>query len=455
MPYTSVQEAWEACDKIDTLFILVCTVFCWTIVPTVGIAYSGYAWKRNSLAAAMPAVLTIATCSIQWFVVGYTLAYGEGGGRFFGSFKHLFHMGVLAEPVGTIPAILFSEFQLVFEATVCAIAVGGICERGRLWPIVAFIALWSTFIYCPLAHMVWGGGFLGEDLGVLDFAGGTPVHVCSGATATALSIYLSYPIFRSRKSQVRTPTHIRLHRPGNSFYQLLSMIIIWGSWLAFDAGTTLSLSFQSVMALCVTNLCASAGALTWACMTYFETGKWSIDSTFMGAISGLVMITPAAGFIDMPTAFCFGIFGALLCRQALRIKFTKFSHHWRWVDNGDTFATHCVGGVAATIFTGLFAQKKVAAYGGLDIPGGVFFDGNIRQLWVQIVEVIIGFVWSFFGSYMIIALIDCVPGLEVLAIDKHIHEGLDLNETEESLAGLEYPDEVDYTPTDKGTIALD
>ncbi|KAK3378737.1 ammonium transporter AmtB-like domain-containing protein [Lasiosphaeria ovina] len=451
---SSVLQAWEACDKIDTLFILVCTVFCWTIVPTVGIAYGGYTWKRNGLSAAMTAVLTIATCSVQWFVIGYTIAYGEGG-WFFGDFKYLFHRGVLAEPVGTIPAILFSEFQLVFEATVCAIAIGGICERGRLWPAVFFIALWSTFIYCPLAHMVWGGGFLGEDLGVLDFAGGTPVHVCSGASATALSIYLSYPIFRSRKSAVRTPTHIRLHRPGNSFFQLLAMIIIWGSWLAFDAGTVLALNFQAVMALCVTNLCASSGALTWALWTYFETGKWSLDSTFMGAISGLVMITPAAGFIDMPTAFFFGISGALLCRQALRIKFTKLAQHWRWVDNGDTFATHCIGGMAATICTGLFARKEVAAYGGLDIAGGVFFDGNIRQLWVQIVEVIVGFSWAFGGSYIIIALIDCVPGLEVLAIDKHIHEGLDLNETEESLAGLEYPDEVDYTPTAKGNIALD
>lgn len=244
------------------------------------------------------------------------------------------------------------------------------------------------------------------------------MHVCSGATATAVSLYLSYPIFRSRHSSSRTPSHIRLHRPGNSFSQLLAMIIIWGSWLAFDAGTTLSLSFQSVMALCVTNLCASTGALTWATMTFVETGRWSIDSTFMGAISGLVMITPAAGFIDMPTAFFFGIFGALLCRQALRLKFTAWARHWRWVDNGDTFATHCVGGIAATICTGLFARKEVAAYGGMDIAGGVVFDGNVRQLWVQIVEVVIGFLWSFVGSFVIIALIDCVPGLEVLDVDK-------------------------------------
>jgi hypothetical protein len=192
-----ILKAWEECDKIDTLFIIFCTTICWTIVPTVrprpspsllvlpkaprvrklttclqvGIAYSGYSWKRNALTSAMPAVLTIATCSVQWFIIGYTLAYGEGG-LVFGSFKHLFHRGVLSEPVGTIPAILFSEFQLVFEATVCAIAVGGFCERGRLLPVIPFIFLWSTFIYCPLAHMVWGGGWLGENLGVLDFAGG-------------------------------------------------------------------------------------------------------------------------------------------------------------------------------------------------------------------------------------------------------------------------------------------
>lgn len=265
--------------------------------------------------------------------------------------------------------------------------------------------------------MVWGGGFLAE-IGVLDFAGGTPVHICSGATASALSLYLSYPIFRSRKSTVRTPSHLKIHRPHNSICQLLAMIIIWGSWLAFDAGTTLSLSFQSVMALCVTNLCASAGALTWGSITYIETGRWSLDSIFMGAISGLVMITPAAGFIDLPTSLCFGIFGAVVCRQALRIKFTAFAQNWRWVDNGDTFATHCVGGFLGTIGTGLFAQRAVAAYGGVEVVGGVFFDGNVRQLGIQIVEALVGFTWSFVGSFLIIALIDCVPGLEVLAEDK-------------------------------------
>ncbi|KAK4640697.1 hypothetical protein QC761_0094610 [Podospora bellae-mahoneyi] len=453
---SSVVAAWEDCDKIDTLFILVCTVICWTIVPTVGIAYSGYTWRRNSLTAALPAVLVISICSIQWFVLGYSLAYGPGNGWFFGSWTaHLFHRDVLSSPVGTIPAILFSEFQLVFEATVCAIAVGGFVERGTIKSCAVFIAAWSTFIYCPLAHMVWGGGVLGEKLGVLDFAGGTPVHVCSGATATAISLYLSYPLFRSKKSPLRTPTHIRLHRPGNSFFQLVSMIIIWGSWLAFDAGTALALNFQSVMALCVTNLCAASGALTWSVMTFLESGKWSLDATFMGAIAGLVMITPSAGFIDMPTAFFFGVFGAVVCRQALRIKFTKLAHKWRWVDNGDTFATHCVGGVAATVMTGLFARREVAAYGGLDVPGGVVFDGNVRQLWVQIVEVLVGFSWSFFGSWLIIAGIDCIPGLEVLAIDKHIHEGLDFHETEESLGILVHPEEEDYTPTDKGTIALD
>jgi ammonia channel protein AmtB len=266
--------------------------------------------------------------------------------------------------------------------------------------------------------MVWGGGFLGE-LGALDFAGGTPVHICSGATATALSLYLSYPIARSRKSAKRTPGHLKLHRPHNSMCQLLAMIIIWGSWLAFDAGTTLSLNFKSVMAMCVTNLCASSGALTWACLTYYETGKWSLDSTFMGAIAGLVLITPSAGFIDLPTSFIFGVSGALICRQALRFKFTDFARRIRWVDNGDTFATHCIGGFVGTIATGLFAQKEVAAYDGVtEIAGGVFFDGNVRQLWVQIVEALVGFTWSFVGSYLIAALIDCVPGFEFLAEDE-------------------------------------
>ena len=161
--------------------------------------------------------------------------------------------------------------------------------------------------------------------------------------------------------------------------------------------------------------------MTWVCITYFETGKWSLDSTFMGAIAGLVMITPAAGFIDMPSSFFFGVFGAIIGRQALRIKSTKLAARLRWVDNGDSFATHFILGVLGTVSTGLFAQKQVAAYdGATEIDGGVFFDGNIKQLGIQLLEALIGMTWSFVGSYIIIALIDCVPGFEVLAKDEYV-----------------------------------
>lgn len=298
--------------------------------------------------------------------------------------------------------------------------------------------------------MVWSdNGFLAE-LGVLDFAGGTPVHINSGATASALSLYLSYPLFRSKKSSARTPSHLALHRPHNSICQLIALVIIWGSWLAFDAGTTLSFNFKSIMALSVTNLCASAGAITWAAMTFYETGLWSLDSTFLGAIAGLVMITPAAGFIDMSTSFLFGVVGALVSRQALRIKFTKAAQRWKWVDNGDTFATHCVGGFVGTIMTGLFAQKQVAAFdGATEISGGVFLDGHVRQLGVQIVEALIGFTWSFCISYILIALIDCVPGFEVLAEDKDVMIGMDAAQMDESLYEAQWKGEEDYLPFDR------
>ncbi|KAF4120867.1 ammonium transporter, Amt family [Geosmithia morbida] len=224
------------------------------------------------------------------------------------------------------------------------------------------------------------------------------------------------------------------------------MIIIWGSWLAFDAGTTLALNFQSVMALSVTNLCAASGCITWLLLNYYETRKFSVDVAFMGSLAGLVMITPSAGFIDMPTALLFGVVGALVCRQALRIKFTKFAHHWRWVDNGDTFATHLCGGILATIMTGLFAQKEVAAYGGMEVAGGVIFDGHISQLWIQIVEALVGATWAFTISFIIMAILDSIPGLEVLAVDREIMEGLDLHQTEEHLCSEDYADEANYRP---------
>jgi Amt family ammonium transporter len=138
MVFSTVQQAWDACDKTDTAFILVCSVFCWPIIPAVGLAYSGYSTRRSGLASFIPSVLSVGICSIQWWAIGYSLAYGEGSGVI-GDLKYALHRGVLAEPVGTIPAILFSEFQLIFCATVCAIAVGGSCERGRLLPLIPFI----------------------------------------------------------------------------------------------------------------------------------------------------------------------------------------------------------------------------------------------------------------------------------------------------------------------------
>ncbi|KAJ5689072.1 hypothetical protein N7462_003464 [Penicillium macrosclerotiorum] len=418
MANASILDHWKECSPIDTLFILICCVFCWLIIPAVGLGYSGYSINRNGLASFYPSLLVIAVCSIQWWILGYSLAYGDAGGVF-GGLEKIFHLNVLAKPIGSIPEILFSEFQLIFCATVCIIAVGGACERGRILPLIPFIFLWCTFIYEPIAHMVWSENGLLNNLGVLDFAGGTPVHICSGASATAMSVYLSWPLFRSRRSSTRTPQHLKLHRPHNSMCQLLALIIIWNAWLAFDAGTTLALNFKSVFVAYTTNLCAAAGAITWASMTFWETGKWSLDSTFMGAISGLVMITPSAGFIDLPTAFFFGIFGAFICRQALRIKFTKMAARLRWVDNGDTFATHCIGGFIGTIATGLFARREVAAYDGtMEILGGCFFDGHWAQLGIQILEALIGFTWSFAGTYVIYALIDCIPGLEVLAQDR-------------------------------------
>ncbi|KAF1928788.1 Rh-like protein/ammonium transporter [Didymella exigua CBS 183.55] len=321
---TDVLKAWEACDCTDTLFVLVCYVFCWGIVPAVEIAYSGYPIRSNSLAAVIPSIL----------------------------------------------AVIFSFFQLVFQAAVCAIAVGGACERRKILPLNPFI-------------------------------------------------FTRYQTFRSKKSSTRTPSHLVIHRPVNSLCQSLAMISIWGSWLASDAGTTLAFNFESAMALCVTNLCAASGAATWMLYTYVEVGRWSLDSCFMGAISGLIMITLSAGFIDVPSVMGFGIVSALFYRQTLKIKFNNFARRWRWVDRGDTFATHCLGGFLATIGTGCLARKEVSGYDGVtEIAGGVFFDGNVRQLGIQIMEALVGFTWSFVGSFTIYALIDCVPGFKVLAEDK-------------------------------------
>ncbi len=392
-------------------------------------------------------------CLPPGWAVGYSIAFAPGNGLFGSPLTHLFHKAVLAQPVGALPALLVSLFQLLFCATVGAITVGGFCERGRLAAVVPFVVLWATLVYCPLAHAVWGGGFLGE-MGVLDFAGGTPVHICSGASATAVSVYLSYPQFRSRKSAVRTPQHLALHKPHNTMSQLLALVAIWGGWLAFEAGTAMELNFTAVFAMFTTNLCAASGAATWSLLNYRLTGLWSLDAFFLGAISGLVMITPSSAFISITTAFWFGVFGAVLCHTALRFKSTALARRLRFVDNGDTFATHCCGGLAGTLMTGLFASKEVAAYSGLEVAGGAWFDGNWAQLGIQAAEALTGFAWAFVGSWLIIAAVDCVPGLEVLATDEDVVVGMDRSQMDESMYEAQWEGEEDYHPFAKGAVEI-
>jgi ammonia channel protein AmtB len=397
-------------------------------------------------------VLTFRPCVLGW-AVGYSIAFAPGNGLFGNPLTHLFHKDVLVQPVGALPALLVSLFQLLFCATVGAITVGGFCERGRLVAVVPFVVLWATFVYCPITHAVWGGGFLGE-MGVLDFAGGTPVHICSGASATAISVYLSYPQFRSRRSASRSPQHLALHKPHNTMSQLLALVAIWGGWLAFEAGTAMELNFTAVFTMFTTNLCAASGAATWSLLNYYLTGLWSLDAFFLGAISGLVMITPSSAFISVTTAFFFGVFGALLCHTALRFKSTDLARRLRWVDNGDTFATHCCGGFAGTLMTGLFASKEVAAYSGLKVAGGAVFDGNWGQLGIQATEALVGFTWAFVGSWCIIALIDCVPGLEVLARDEDVVVGMDKSQMDESFYEAQWDGEEDYHPFAKGAVEI-
>lgn len=217
---------WAKCDRLDTLFVLFCSTTCWLVVPAIGLAYSGYSIKGNGLASYYPSLLAMLCVSIQWWAIGYSLAFSNGNGVI-GDFTHIFHRGVGAAPVGTIPGVLFSIFQMIFCATVCAMSIGGGAERSRIVAIVPFIFLWATFVYCPLAHMVWAETGILANLGVMDFAGGTPVHICSGSSATAISVYCSRPLFRSRRSSKRTPSHIKLHKPHNisssKWYLLLTM----------------------------------------------------------------------------------------------------------------------------------------------------------------------------------------------------------------------------------------
>ncbi|BFZ57598.1 ammonium transporter Amt1 [Savitreella phatthalungensis] len=402
-------------DKADFAWILTSTALVWLMVPGVGFFYSGLARRKSALSLIWLSLMSLAVVSFQWFFWGYSLTFAHDGSAFMGNLSMFAMRNTLALPssgASGLPDLLYAVYQLMFAAITPALAIGAAAERGRLLPCIVFIFCWTTLVYDPIACWTWNSNGWIFTLGGLDFAGGTPVHISSGMAALAYSVMLG----KRRGHGTRELNY----RPHNVTHVVLGTVFLWFGWFGFNGGSALGANLRAVMACVVTNLAAATGGLTWMLWDYRLERKWSVVGFCSGAVSGLVAITPASGFVQPWAAFVIGVCGGTACNWATKLKY------WIRVDDAlDIFASHAVGGIVGGILTGLFASSSVAALDGASqIPGG-WIDHHYIQLGYQLAGICAGAAWSFTVSCILLAIMNFIPGLSLRVTEDEEIRGID------------------------------
>jgi len=393
----------------DTAWVLVSAALVLVMVPGLAFFYGGLVRGKSALNTMLMSVAALAVITVQWVLVGYSFAFGEGT-RWFGdlSFAGLSGVGAASGPYSSeIPHVLFAAFQGMFAGIAVALFSGAVVERMRFTAYVVFGVLWSTFVYDPLAHWVWGeGGWLGE-LGALDFAGGTVVHISAGVTAIVLAHMLG-----PRRDFGRIATV-----PHNVPFTLLGAGLLWFGWFGFNAGSALGASGVAANALLTTHAGASAGVVAWLVCEIWRSGRATAVGAATGAVVGLVAITPAAGFVTPMGALAIGVLSAPLSFMALHMRAKS-----RVDDTLDVFACHGVAGISGAILTGVFATTAVNPDG----ANGALY-GNVGLLWVQLVAVVATMIFAGVASVAILMLVRAIMPVrvpvsaEVMGIDLSEH----------------------------------
>jgi Amt family ammonium transporter len=381
------------------------------MTPALGFFYGGLVRRKNLISTISQCFAIFAVVSLVWALWGYSLALGPSVSGLIGSFANVFlnNVGEAPNPgySNTIPALLYMAFQLKFAAITPALIIGAFAERIRFKPLMVFIVLWTTFIYAPIAHWNWAVGGILRDLGVIDFAGGLVVHTASGVSAVAAALVLG------RRTGVDANHEVR---PNNVPFVILGAAILWFGWFGFNAGSALAANTLAVNALVVTNLAAAAAAVSWMFTDWIRKGKPSAIGLSIGAVAGLVAITPASGYVGPMPSIIIGLVAGVLCNYVGSLRART-----RLDDSLDVFACHGAGGMWGTIATGLFASTLINPGG----PNGFFF-GNPAQLGIQVLAVVIVAAFSFAGSYVLLRLINVVMPLRVSPQDEDA--GLDLSQ---------------------------
>jgi len=300
----------------------------------------------------------------------------------------------------------------MFAAITPMLAIGGIAERGKLGPTLVFVFIWSTIVYDPIANWTWNANGWSFIMGGLDFAGGTPVHISSGTAALAISIYLG-----KRRGY---GTERLAYKPHNSSYCVIGTVMLWFGWFGFNGGSALSANLRAANACIITNLAASVGGLTWMLWDYRLEKKWSVIGFCSGAISGLVAITPASGFVGPSASVAFGVAAGTICNFATKLKFV-----FGYDDCLDIFASHGIGGIVGNIMTALFAQAEVAALDSFSVIPGGWIDRHWIQLGYQLADSCAGVSYSFVVTTIILWVMHFIPGLRMRASEEAEIVGID------------------------------
>jgi Amt family ammonium transporter len=398
-----------AIDSGATAWILAATALVMLMTPGVGFFYGGLVRRKNLISMITLSFVAFALVSIQWVVIGYSLAFGNDPSNslngFIGNLQYLGlnNVGMDPGPYSTaIPGILYMVFQLVFATVTMAIVTSGIAERVKFSAYLVFALLWTTIVYDPLAHWVWGGGWAAQ-FGALDFAGGTVVHISSGFAALALCLVIGKRVGFGKYSM----------EPNNIPLTILGAALLWFGWFGFNAGSAVAANGLAANAFVTTNTAAAAGAMAWLLVSWIN-GKPSSLGFVSGAVAGLVAITPGAGYVTPMAAILIGAIGGILCYSIMLWRIRK-----GFDESLDAWAIHGMGGLWGALATGIFAVAAINGASGL-------IEGNMTQFIAQVVGAGAAVVYAFVITYVLAVIIDKTIGLRVTEEEEYV--GLDISQ---------------------------
>jgi Amt family ammonium transporter len=402
----------EGLNGANTSWILTSTALVlFMTLPGLALFYGGLVRTKNILSVLMQCFAIAGIVSILWLIAGYSIAFADGN-AYFGSLSKFMLAGVGEDSlIGDIPESLFALFQMTFAIITPALIVGGFAERMKFSAVLLFSAIWLIVVYAPITHWVWGGGWLGE-MGLLDFAGGTVVHITAGVAAIVAAIVIGP---RNGFPSKPMPPH-------NMTMTITGAAMLWVGWFGFNGGSALAANGDAAMAMLVTHISAAAGAMTWMFYEWIKYGKPTALGAVTGMVAGLGTITPASGFVGPAGALVIGITAGIVCFNA--VIFIK--QKWKIDDSLDVFPVHGVGGAIGTLMAAVFASSELGIFSGQGLAEGMTI---MSQLEVQAIGVVATFVYTAVATYIILKIVGMIVGLRVS--EEEEQQGLDIVSHEE------------------------